>query len=336
MKILKILCGLASCLLAITCPATQAAKTQLTVYTYASFVSEWGPGPLIEEHFEAQCDCDLKFVGLEDGAALLSRLKLEGDRSPADVILGLDTSLTAEAQQTGLLQEHGLDLESVNFALPWSNPVFVPYDFGYFGFVYDSEALPVPPASLTELVNNSNGPRIIIQDPRTSTPGLGLVLWMRKIFDAADEDAWAMLAPRIVTVTKGWSEAYGLFLKGEAPMVLSYTTSPAYHRHVEQTDRYRVAMFKEGHYRQVEVAARLGTSSEPQLAQDFLGFLLSDTVQNILPTSNWMLPAVHTGQPLPDAFHSDEVPQQMLRFDPAHVQDQRKQWINRWLSALSR
>ena len=117
MKILKILFGLAGCLLAITCPATQAAKTQLTVYTYASFVSEWGPGPLIEEHFEAQCDCDLKFVGLEDGAALLSRLKLEGDRSPADVILGLDTSLTAEAQQTGLLQEHGLDLESVDFAL---------------------------------------------------------------------------------------------------------------------------------------------------------------------------------------------------------------------------
>ena len=119
-------------------------------------------------------------------------------------------------------------------------------------------------------------------------------------------------------------------------MVLSYTTSPAYHRHVEQTDRYRVAMFEEGHYRQVEVAARLGTSPEPQLAQDFLSFLLSDTVQNILPTSNWMLPAVHTGQPLPDAFHSDEVPQQMLRFDPAHVRDQRKQWINRWLSALSR
>ena len=49
-----------------------------------------------------------------------------------------------------------------------------------------------------------------------------------------------------------------------------------------------------------------------------------------------MLPAVHTGQPLPDAFRGDEVPQQMLQFDPAHVQDQRKQWINRWLSALSR
>jgi ABC-type thiamine transport system substrate-binding protein len=29
------------------------------------------------------------------------------------------------------------------------------------------------------------------------------------------------------------------------------------------------------------------------------------------------------------------VPQQMLRFDPAQVRDQRRQWINRWLTALS-
>lgn len=34
---------------------------------------------------------------------------------------------------------------------------------------------------------------------------------------------------KTVTVTKGWSEAYGLFLKGESDLVLSYTTSPAYH-----------------------------------------------------------------------------------------------------------
>jgi ABC-type thiamine transport system substrate-binding protein len=32
--------------------------------------------------------------------------------------------------------------------------------------------------------------------------------------------------PKTVTVTKGWSEAYGMFLDGEADMVLSYTTSP--------------------------------------------------------------------------------------------------------------
>ena len=330
----RLLAALGAGLLSIINLPVGAATPALTVYTYASFVSDWGPGPLIEPAFEARCGCDLKFVGVEDGAALLGRLKLEGSRSSADVILGLDTSLVAEAQQTGLLEPHDLDLGAVEFALSWADPVFIPYDFGYFGFVYDSESLQNPPTSLRELVNDTQGPKIIIQDPRTSTPGLGLLLWVRKIFGDDDTKAWTSLSPRIVTVTKGWSEAYGLFLEGEAPMVLSYTTSPAYHRHVEKTDRYRVAMFEEGHYQQVEVAARLAHSAQPELAKDFLRFLLSDEVQTILPTSNWMLPAVRTGEALPKAFRDDELPRKTLGFEPAEVSAERKRWIKRWLTAL--
>ena len=312
-----------------------AAPPGLTVYTYASFVSEWGPGPAIEKAFEAACECDLKFVGLEDGAALLSRLKLEGDKSAADVVLGLDTNLTAEAQVTGLLGPHEIDIAAVDFALPWSDPVFVPYDYGYFAFVYDSDALPKPPSSLAQLVQDQNGPAIIIQDPRTSTPGLGLLLWLRQVFGEGDSEAWRALSPRIVTVTKGWSESYGLFLEGEAPMVLSYTTSPAYHRHVDQTQRYRAAMFTEGHYQQIEVAARLAGSKQPQLAQQFLAFLLSPVVQDLIPTSNWMLPVVNTGTPLPKAFSGDEVPKEALLFDSSTVRKYRQQWIRRWLLALT-
>ena len=336
MTCFRLLAALGAGLLMMIGLPTSAATPTLTVYTYASFVSDWGPGPLIEPAFEAHCGCDLKFVGVEDGAALLGRLKLEGGRSSADVILGLDTSLVAEAQQTGLLEPHGLNLDTIDFALSWSDPVFIPYDFGYFGFVYDSEKLANPPTSLRALVNQPQGPRIIIQDPRTSTPGLGLLLWVRKIFGDNDMSAWAALSPRIVTVTKGWSEAYGLFLKGEAPMVLSYTTSPAYHRHVEQTDQYRVAMFEEGHYQQIEVAARLAHSAQPELAKDFLQFLLSDEVQAILPTSNWMLPAVHTEQALPEAFRDDELPRTSLSFEPSEVSTERRHWIKRWLTTLAR
>ena len=335
MTCFRLLAALGAGLLMMIGLPTSAATPTLTVYTYASFVSDWGPGPLIEPAFEAHCGCDLKFVGVEDGAALLGRLKLEGGRSSADVILGLDTSLVTEAQQTGLLEPHGLNLDTIDFALSWSDPVFIPYDFGYFGFVYDSEKLANPPTSLRALVNQPQGPRIIIQDPRTSTPGLGLLLWVRKIFGDNDMSAWAALSPRIVTVTKGWSEAYGLFLEGEAPMVLSYTTSPAYHRHVEQTDQYRVAMFEEGHYQQVEVAARLAHSAQPELAKDFLQFLLSDEVQAILPTSNWMLPAVHTEQALPEAFRDDELPRTSLSFEPSEVSTERRHWIKRWLTTLA-
>lgn len=86
------------------------AEGQLTVYTYESFTAEWGPGPQVEKAFEAECACDLQFVSAADGVALLNRVKLEGAATKADVVLGLDTNLTAEARATGLFAPHGIDL----------------------------------------------------------------------------------------------------------------------------------------------------------------------------------------------------------------------------------
>ena len=54
-----------------------AAKQTLTVYTYDSFVSEWGPGARIKEAFEKDCDCSIDWVALGDGVAVLNRLKLK-------------------------------------------------------------------------------------------------------------------------------------------------------------------------------------------------------------------------------------------------------------------
>lgn len=110
---------------------------------------------------------------------------------------------------------------------------------------------------------------MIYQDPRTSTPGLGLLLWMQKSMAMTPHKPRQKLAKKTVTVTKGWSEAYGLFLKGESDLVLSYTTSPAYHILEEKKDNYAAANFSEGHYLQVEVAARTAASKQPELAQNF-------------------------------------------------------------------
>src|SRR5690606_28979896 len=107
---------------------------------------------------------------------------------------------------------------------------------------------------------------------------------------------------KILTVTPGWSEAYGLFTNGEAPMVLSYTTSPAYHVIEEGTDRYRAAAFAEGHYLQIEVAARTVKARDNALATDFLSFMTGPGFQNAIPEKNWMFPAGKTSEPLDPAF----------------------------------
>lgn len=311
-----------------------AAPPELTVYTYDSFVGEWGPGGAIAAAFEAECGCRLRWVAVEDAGLLLSRLRLEGAATDADVVLGLDTNLMAVAEATGLLVPHGAALDALALPVPWTSDVFVPFDYGWFAFIHDRERLAVPPTSLAALVDGDA--TVIVQDPRTSTPGLGLMLWMRQVFGDGADDAWARLAPRIVTVTKGWSEAYGLFLDGEADMVLSYTTSPAYHRIAEQSERYAWAPFAEGHYLQVEVAAMVAATDAPDLARAFLAFIPTRGFQDAIPTGNWMMPVIDLGADLPAPF-ADAVPAgPTLLYDPAEVAANRKAWTDAWLEAVTR
>jgi len=313
-----------------------AARAEvLTIYTYDSFISEWGPGPAIEAAFEEQCGCSIEWTAVDDAALLLSRLRLEGDRTRADIVLGLDTNLMAEAQAEGLVREHGINLSGLSMPMDWTDPVFVPFDYGYFAVIYDSVALPNPPATLHALTNGDAEPKLIIQDPRTSTPGLGLMLWMKAVYGDEAATRWTGLSNRLLTVTKGWSEAYGLFLEGEAPMVLSYTTSPAYHQMVEEEDRYKAIIFPEGHYLQIEVAAMAAGSEQQDLAREFLTFMLSPAFQEIIPTGNWMFPVIDLGDALPVEFDALPQPETAILLPPAEVSHERSTWTQEWLDALS-
>jgi thiamine transport system substrate-binding protein len=313
-----------------------AAGETLTIYTYDSFVSEWGPGAKIKEAFEKSCDCTIAWVAPGDGVAVLNRLKLEGANTSADVVLGLDTSLTAEAVATGLFAKHGIDLGFAKTPISWTDEYFMPYDYAHFAVVYDSQKLKDPPKSLDELVNGDAAQKIILEDPRSSTPGLGFLLWMKSVYGDKAAAAWTRLAPRILTTAPGWSEAYALFTKGEAPMVLSYTTSPAYHIIAENTDRYKAASFTEGHYLQIEVAGIIAGSRHEALARKFLQFMMGPGFQDQIPTNNWMFPAGTTSAPLPEAFTTLVKPVKSLLYSPEDVAANRRSWIDEWLAAVTK
>ncbi|HHQ4805177.1 thiamine ABC transporter substrate binding subunit [Aeromonas veronii] len=308
------------------------AADTLTVYTYSSFTAEWGPGPKIKQAFEKACDCTLNLVPLEDGVAILNRLRLEGNHSKADLVLGLDDALISEAKQSGLFAPHPAKLDGIKVPGGWQDDTFVPYDYGYFAFVYDKDKLKQPPKSLKELVERPDL-KVIYQDPRTSTPGQGLMLWMKSVYGDKAPAAWAELAKKTVTVTKGWSEAYGMFLDGEADMVLSYTTSPAYHLIAESKPQYQAAAFEEGHYRQVEVAAKLKRAKQEKLADQFLQFMVSPAFQQEIPTGNWMYPVIDT--PLPKGFEQMITVAKPLAFSSDEVAANRKGWIREWLQAVT-
>jgi len=315
--------------------AAQAADKTLTIYTYESFTSEWGPGPKVKVAFEKTCGCSVNFVSVADGVALLSRLKLEGAGTKADVVLGLDTNLTTEAKATGLFDASGVDVSALKVPGDYKDDVFVPYDYGHFAVVYDTQTIKNPPKSMKDLVDGDPSQKIVIEDPRTSTPGLGLLLWVKSVYGDKAPEAWSKLKKRVLTVTPGWSEAYGLFTKGEVPMVLSYTTSPAYHMVAENTDRYQAAAFSEGHYIQIEVAGLLKNAPDKELARDFLRFMVTPGFQDTIPTNNWMMPVSATSQPLPDAFGKLVNPSKTFLMSSEEVAENRKAWVDEWLAAMS-
>lgn len=311
-------------------PALAASNT-LNVYTYDSFVSEWGPGPQLKAAFESQCDCTLNFIAVEDGVSILNRARIEKSDTAADILLGLDLGLIKEAADLGLVQEHAVDTSALKTELNWKNDQFIPFDYGYFAFIYDSRKIATPVGSLEELV--ASDASVIYQDPRTSTPGQGMMLWMNQVFKDKSADAWKTLSGHTETVTKGWWEAYSLFLEGGSDYVLSYTTSPAYHLVVEEVDHYQAAAFSEGHIAQIEVAAISAFTQKRALAEQFLQFLIGKEAQSIIPVTNWMLPVID-GIALPEAFDRLIKPQS-LEISAEEIAANRAEWIKDWRDAAS-
>ena len=315
---------------ALSLPFGNAMAETLTVYTYDSFAADWGPGPQIKAAFEAECDCTINFVSTGDGAAMLARLRLEGARTEADVVLGLDNSLMETARETGLFAPLAAAPNGLALPIEWQDDTFLPYDWGHLAFVYDNTKLTEVPGSFEALALSDLS--IVIQDPRSSTPGLGLVIWVKAAYGDSAPQVWEALSDNIVTVTKGWSEAYGMFLEGEADLVLSYTTSPAYHLIAEDDPTKSAALFAEGHYLQIELAAKLASSDQQALADEFMAFVTTDAFQTVIPETNWMYPA--TAVAVPEGFSQMIAPLGSL-FATGMTDALRKDWVEEWVHALS-
>ncbi len=306
---------------------------KLTIYTYDSFVSEWGPGPIIEKIFEERFKAELNFVSVDSAATLLNKVILEGKSTQADIVLGLDMNLLDAANKSEIFTLH--NLENINnlleLPLKWENKKFIPYNYGYFAFVYNNKNFSNPPKSMYELINKTNA-KIVIQDPRTSTPGLGLLTWMKAIYGENAADEWKKLNKKIISVTKGWTDSYyNFFLSGEADIVLSYTTSPAAHIMFEENYDISAAIFEEGNYISIEFAGILETSKNKDLAKQFLEFMLSNEFQSVIPSTNIMYPVTKI-KDLPDAFKNLEIPK-YLQLHPEEINNKKEKWIDEWLNA---
>ena len=311
--------------------AAAAETPVLNVYAPDYFISEWGPGPSIEAAFEETCACDLQF----SAGDLLPRLMLDGPSTDADIVIGLNTDVTRKARSTGLFAPHVQNNADLDLPIDWTDDVFLPFNWSYVSFVYDATRVTTPLTSFDDLLNLPDNQKIVIQDPRTSISGLALVLWVKATYGDQAGAFWQRLAPHILTVTKGWSEAYGLFTDGEAAVVLSFNTSPAYHIVAEDDDTKRAAIFDAGHYPYFELAAKVAGTDQPELADQFMAFVMSDAFQSLIPMTNWSYPAAQPMADWPQAFADLPIPSRAVYLDENQAADLRDTVIEEWRAALS-
>ena len=249
---------------------TLFAKETIIVGTYDSFATEWGPGPEIERLFEENCECDLKYITSSQAGTLLGNIFIKDK----DIILGA----TYDANKFN------------NFYK------FQTYDYGYYAFIYDESSLKNPPQTFEELINRDDL-KIVVQDPRTSPVGMGLLTWISRVFYQNKEEAIQKINKQIITYTPGWSEAYGMFLEEKADLVLSYSTSPFYHQEYEDNYSYKALIFPEGHVKVNEYVVIPNDSKQKIIAENFLSFLSTEKIQRIISKKNIMYPILESATP---------------------------------------
>ena len=168
------------------------------------------------------------------------------------------------------------------------------------------------------------------------------LLYVQQVLGTGADTYWRGFRTQWLTLAPGWDAAYGLFLKGEAPLVWSYVTSEAYHReHGDSEGRYRAVIFDEGQPLQIEGASlirgsfgkdRKGAEASLARARAFLEFLISEEAQRRLPLKNWMMPA-RRDTPLPASFAGLPKPRKLLRIEKTSALDVERE-LERWAERL--
>lgn len=266
---------------------TEEFEKDLVVYSYSSFVSPWGPGPVIQDLYYQKTGRRVQFVDAGDGRSLLKKLEIEKYKN-VDIILGLDQYTLQEVSPKHLLDLSFEDIEKHELPLSYDKGKAIPYDWAPLGFSYRGE-LKNKPRSLKEFFSSLKG-KVVLMDPRTSTPGLHWLSWIGSYdFNIVNS---VITNSKQFLVMPSWTTSYALFKKGEVDFVFTYQTSRLYHLIEENVKDYHFLIFEEGHPVQIEYVAVLANSSYPERAKNFIHFLLTKEVQSIIMKKNYMLPVV--------------------------------------------
>lgn len=316
-----------------------ASNGKLTVVTHDSF----NLGEELIAKFEADSGLDVTFVAPGDAGTVTNQLVLTKDSPLGDVVFGIDNTFAGRALDEGVVAPYeattipAADAEALKAD---DSHRLTPIDFGDVclnadtaWFEANGKAIP---ATLDDLVKPEYKDLLVVSNPASSSPGLAFLTATVGAKGEGWVDYWKQLKDNGVLVAKDWTEAYSVQFSGSAgkgprPLVLSYSTSPAF----EVVDGKAPTQSLLGTcFRQVEYAGVIEGAANPDGAQQFIEFLLSPEVQANIPGEMYMYPAVR----------NTELPAEWVEFAPlsdnpftvpaSEIAANRDSWIRTWTDTV--
>jgi thiamine transport system substrate-binding protein len=311
----------------------------LVVGTYGAFIDapSTSPGAWLKEQFESEFDARLVWQTPDNEVNhYVERAKADVD-TETDVYVGLnvdDLVRIDEELDEGLFAAAGdvSGADSVKSQLNFDpEGRAIPYDTGYVSLVYDATAMEAPETFEGLLAEDAAGD-LIAQNPASSATGRAFLLHTVAQFGADGYlDYWADLQDNDVRVLGSWSDAYSAWSAGEAPMVVSYSTDQVYaDRNDADLQKHQIRFLNDQGYANPEGTAVFADANEPELAREFVSFLLRPEVQGEIAVRNVAFPATTDAQ-LPDDYASlAHAPPEPVTFTYDELQGSVSGWVEDW------
>jgi thiamine transport system substrate-binding protein len=321
----------------------EAGKADLVIYAYDSFTS-YGLHNATIAGFEERYGLNVEVYTFGDAGTVLSRAIAERDDPVADIVVGVDNSLIVKALDQDIFQPYTPENLSVvpDHLIFDSSHHVIPFDYGNIAIVYNkqwfSEQNLSVPRNFTDLLQPEYKDTLIVEDPRTSSTGFAFLLWTIAVYgdtgNTTYRDLWEDLDSTIYHTTSGWDTAYAMYFEGEAPMVVSYATDPAYSIHYYEDNSSGAIIMEEGGFAQIEGMGIIKDARHRETAELYMEYMLSEDFQKEIPLNNWMYP-VNRNVVLPEVYQHAVTTDTNLTIGTTDLETNYDSWVEGWVETMT-
>jgi thiamine transport system substrate-binding protein len=286
---------------------------------------------------------------------LLSTLLEQRGSTGADLVIGLDelTTPTAEADHLLVPYRPAAVANVPSSLVAELSPDFgaVPYEYGYLAIDYNASFAArtggaIANSSFVNFTTNATWAKgLLTENPEFDITGEEFLAWQIEFYETVLHENWtafwrSVWSEGLPVPALDWGTAFGEFsaTSGNPPMVVSYSTDPAYAAANGEAGSFNSTVSRwngtDYGWRTIYGIGIVNGSREIPLDEAFEDWFLNGTVQSEIPENEWEYPANAT-VPLPSVFDASIDPSTIVPLNdavsPSAIAADLPGWIAQWV-----